>query len=80
MGSLLRCLKNQNKELKLSDVKNHSGSGRLTFNVIDKLQMYNGSATRSRKTLDDMTNEVWATYFHYKSTDAERYVTIGDDS
>lgn len=49
-----------------------SGRGRLTENTIDKLTSYYGAAIRRNvgKTVEEMSDDIWATYFHCQSTDA----------
>lgn len=50
-----------------------SGKGKLTGKVIDKLTVYYGLAIRRNCTGTDavqkMKNAIWATFFHYSSTD-----------
>lgn len=62
MGTRLRDVKKKNKEL--------GGKGKLTAKIIDKLTIYYGLAIRRNpESIDAMYNDIWATYFHYSSTD-----------
>lgn len=62
MGRRLRECKKQNKGL--------GGKGKLTGKMIDKLTVYYGLAIRrNTESAEKMKNEIWATYFHYSSTD-----------
>ncbi|KYN50315.1 hypothetical protein ALC62_11488 [Cyphomyrmex costatus] len=47
-----------------------SGKGKLTAKLIDKLTVYYGLAIRRHSnSVEDMRNAIWATYYHYASTD-----------
>jgi len=47
-----------------------SGKGKLTGKLIDKLTVYYGLAIRRHSnSVQDMKNAIWATYYHYASTD-----------
>lgn len=47
-----------------------SGKGKLTAKLIDKLTIYYGLAIRRySNSVEDMNNAIWATYYHYASTD-----------
>lgn len=60
------------RKIKLSDQKFLGGSGRLTGAEIDQLQTYYGKAIRSNlRSVEEMQNAVWATFYHRMSTDAE---------
>ena len=70
MGSALRKLVVEYKGKFLSDSKKISGTGRLTKQVIDKLQNYYGMAIRSNVgDLRGMMMAVQATLHHMTSTD-----------
>lgn len=47
------------------------GRGRLTENTIDKLTSYYGAAIRRNvgKTVKEMSDDIWATFYHCSSTD-----------
>lgn len=50
--------------------KSLSGKGKLTAKVIDKLTVYYGLAIRRNSdSVEKMKNAIWATYYHYSSTD-----------
>lgn len=76
MGTRLRDVKKKNKEL--------GGKGKLTAKMIDKLTIYYGLAIRRNpESIDAMYNDIWATYFHYSSTDKHpqhEKCPAGDDS
>ncbi|XP_067210342.1 uncharacterized protein [Linepithema humile] len=64
MGTRLREAKKKNKGL--------SGKGKLTGKVIDKLTVYYGlSIRRHCNSVNDMKNAIWATFYHYSSTEAK---------
>lgn len=65
VGGRLRKLKSTNKE-KLSDGKTLGGKGRLTENIINKLQNYYGIAVRQStgKTVYEMKKAIGAVLFH----------------
>lgn len=47
-----------------------SGKGKLTAKLIDKLTIYYGLAIRRHSnSVEDMNNAIWATYYHYASSD-----------
>lgn len=72
MGSRLRKLCKDMKGVKLSDNKIIRGKGRLTDDTIDKLQNYYGLAIRRNvNSVESMTKDIWAIYFHKLSTDEE---------
>lgn len=50
--------------------KSLSGKGKLTAKMIDKLTVYYGLAIRrNHDCIKKMKNAIWATYYHYCSTD-----------
>ncbi|CAH0551117.1 unnamed protein product [Brassicogethes aeneus] len=50
--------------------KSLSGKGKLTAKMIDKLTVYYGLAIRrNHDSVEKMKNAIWATYYHYSSTD-----------
>ena len=50
--------------------KNLSGKGKLTNKLIDKLTVYYGLAIRRNSdSADKMKDAIWASYYHYSSTD-----------
>lgn len=50
--------------------KSLSGKGKLTAKMIDKLTVYYGLAIRRYSdSMENMKNAIWATFFHYSSTD-----------
>ncbi|XP_068987314.1 uncharacterized protein [Bombus flavifrons] len=62
MGTRLREIKMERKSL--------SGKGKLTAKIIDKLTVYYGLAIRRHSdSIENMKNAIWATFFHYSSTD-----------
>lgn len=62
MGKRLRNLRSQEKGL--------GGMGKLTCKMIDKLTIYYGLAIRRNSdSAEKMRNDIWATFFHYSSTD-----------
>nr|XP_012143883.1 PREDICTED: uncharacterized protein LOC105662864 [Megachile rotundata] len=76
MGTRLRDLVNKTVEEKQTKAgktirkKTLSGKGRLTGKLIDKLTIYYGLAIRRNSdSVENMKNAIWATYFHYTSTD-----------
>lgn len=70
LGSRLRRFKKENKLLKFSDGKGLGGKGRLTDDVIDKLQLYYGLAIRKNlSSIADMRKAIWASYLHKLSSD-----------
>lgn len=72
LGSRLRKLKKDFRGQKLGDGKTISGKGRLTDKEIDNLQCYYGMAIRrNANKLEEMRQDVWATFFHKVSTDEE---------
>ncbi|XP_039956397.1 uncharacterized protein LOC120772072 [Bactrocera tryoni] len=63
MGSRLRKLKKDTKGL------GGRGDGTLTDKIINELSLYYGLAIcRHPDSVEDMHNEVWATYYHKSST------------
>ena len=70
MGTRIRRLKASYKKQKLSDGKGLDGRGRLTDDMIDRIQNYYGMAIRQNTTnVSDMRKTVWALFFHVSSTD-----------
>jgi len=76
MGTRLRNLvKNTVEETKTKAgktirKKSLSGKGKLTGKLIDKLTVYYGLAIRrNNDSAQKMKDAIWATYFHYNSTD-----------
>lgn len=62
MGSRLRECKKRNKGL--------GGKGKVTGKIIDKLSVYYGLAIRRHcDSVEEMKNAIWATFYHYNSTD-----------
>ncbi|KYM99964.1 hypothetical protein ALC62_09280 [Cyphomyrmex costatus] len=52
--------------------KSLSGKGKLTAKIIDKLTVYYGLAIRRNcESVIKMNDAIWATFFHYKSTDED---------
>lgn len=51
--------------------KSLGGKGRLTAKRIDKLAVYYGKAIRDncKSTVENMKDSIWATFYHYSSTD-----------
>lgn len=65
MGSRLRKAKKSNTGI------GGKGAGKLTDKVINELSLYYGLAIRRNpESVENMQNEVWATYFHKISTDS----------
>jgi len=61
MSSRLRECKRKYKGL--------GGRGKLTSKMIDKLTVYYGLVIcRHCDSIEDMKNAIWATYYHYNST------------
>ncbi|XP_034256368.1 uncharacterized protein LOC117654216 [Thrips palmi] len=71
MSTRLRKLKKDMKGKKLKDGKPLGGLGRLTDKKIDQLATYYGNAIRGNNDVDSIRNAVWATFYHYRSTDAK---------
>ena len=70
MGTRLRVLKTSYKKQKLSDGKGLDGRGRLTYDMIDRIQNYYGMAIRQNtNSVSEMKKAVWALFFHVSSTD-----------
>ncbi|XP_068700909.1 uncharacterized protein [Montipora foliosa] len=72
LGTALRNYKKNMKGagLKMSDGGKVDGRGRLTDNVIDKMQKYYGRAIRENTgNLEKMKNSVWAIYHHMIKND-----------
>ena len=58
------------KAEKIVKRKSLSGKGKLTAKMIDKLNVYYGPAIRrNHDSVEKMKNAIWATYYHYSSTD-----------
>ena len=69
LGSRLRSLKKRTGQTRLQDGKPIGGRGRLTDNVIDKLQVYYGKAIRNNThDIQAMENAVMAIWHHTQST------------
>ncbi|XP_063986122.1 uncharacterized protein LOC135167084 isoform X2 [Diachasmimorpha longicaudata] len=75
MGTRLRDLVKKTVEEKMvkgkkTQKKILSGKGKLTSKLIDKLTVYYGLAIRRNSdSADKMRDAIWATYYHYSSTD-----------
>lgn len=75
MGTRLRDLVKktvEEKKIKGKTIrkKTLSGKGKLTAKLIDKLTVYYGLAIRRNcDSVEKMKDAIWATYFHYSSTD-----------
>ncbi|XP_053945027.1 uncharacterized protein LOC128854730 isoform X6 [Anastrepha ludens] len=62
MGTRLRACKKDNPGI--------GGRNKLTLKLIDKLSVYYGLAIRRNcHSKDDMKKAIWATFYHYSSTD-----------
>lgn len=60
----------ETKTGKIVKRKSLSGKGKLTAKMIDKLTVYYGLAIRrNHNSVEKMKNAIWATYYHYSSTD-----------
>lgn len=65
MGTRLHNLVKKNKQL--------GGKGKLTGKLIDKLTVYYGLAIRRHSdSVQEMHKAIWATFYHYSSTDANQ--------
>lgn len=54
---------------KMRKMKTLGGKGKLTGKLIDKFQRYYGLAIRCNSdSIEDMRKAIWATYYHYYST------------
>lgn len=78
MGTRLRDLvkktvtDSETKTGKKIQKKTLSGKGKLTAKMIDKLTQYYGRAIRfNSNSVEEMKKAIWATYYHYASTDAK---------
>lgn len=72
MGMRLRNLIKSLGRQTLSDGKGIGGRGRLTAQIIDGLSSYYGKAIRDHSdSVEDMSNAIWATFYHRLSTDAK---------
>lgn len=78
MGTRLRdCVKKnvqtvENEKGKKIQKKTLGGKGKLTGKMIDKLTVYYGLAIRRNcDSIEKMYNAIWATYYHYCSSDEE---------
>jgi len=70
LGSRLRSLKKRMGQSRLEDGKPIGGTGRLTKNKIDQLQVYYGNAIRNNThDIQSMENAVMAIWHHTQSTD-----------
>ncbi|CAD6210331.1 GSCOCG00012780001-RA-CDS, partial [Cotesia congregata] len=75
MGTRLRELVKKTTEEKVvkgkkTQKKTLSGKGKLTSKLIDKLTVYYGLAIRRNcESVEKMKDAIWATYYHYSSTD-----------
>jgi hypothetical protein len=66
-----RGMENFIKNLKAKGIK-LDGKGKITGKFIDRLQSYYRNAIRANYTsIDDMKNSIWATFYHYTSTDQQ---------
>lgn len=76
MGARLRAL--------VKKCKNLGGKGKLTGKLIDKLTVYYGLAIRRHcDSVNNMKKAIWATYYHYSSTDKKpqhKKCPVGSDS
>lgn len=60
----------ETKTGKIVKRKSLSGKGKLTAKMIDKLTVYYGLAIRrNHDSVEKMKNAIWATFYHYSSTD-----------
>ena len=84
LGSGLRKLKKEWAGKKLPDGQLIRGAGRLTDDLIDRLQLYYGNAIRAHvNNLQGMARSIWAGPFHRRSSDAvprHQYCPTGADS
>ncbi|XP_044584565.1 uncharacterized protein LOC123265047 [Cotesia glomerata] len=77
MGTRLRELVKKTTEEKIvkgkkTQKKILSGKGKLTSKLIDKLTVYYGLAIRRNcESVEKMKEAIWATYYHYSSTDTK---------
>ncbi len=63
----------------MSDKKKIGGKGRLTGKQIDDISGLYGKCIRDHPTsISDMTNAIWALYYHKKSTDEQPYHHLCD--
>ncbi|KYN26922.1 hypothetical protein ALC57_03697 [Trachymyrmex cornetzi] len=76
MGTRLRTLvktsavDTETKDGKIVKRKSLGGKGKLTAKMIDKLTVYYGLAIRrNHHSLEKMRDAIWATFYHYASTD-----------
>lgn len=75
MGTRLRDLVKKTVEEKIVNgkkiqKKTLSGKGKLTSKLIDKLTVYYGLAIRRNcESVEKMKDAIWATFYHYSSTD-----------
>jgi len=76
MGSRLRECKKKNKHL--------GGKNKLTGKLVDKLSVYYGLAIRRNyNSVESMKQAIWATFYHYSSTDNQpqhHYCPQGSES
>lgn len=75
MGTRLRDIKKKSVTIDATTGKNKrsslGGKGKLTAKMIDKLTVYYGLAIkRNCESVEEMHNAIWATYYHYISTDS----------
>ncbi|KYN22114.1 hypothetical protein ALC57_05495 [Trachymyrmex cornetzi] len=64
MGTRLREYKKKNPGI--------GGKNKLTAKFVDKLSIYYGLAIRrNSNSMDDMKKAIWATFYHYGSTDSK---------
>ena len=72
MGSGLREYKRKKRGIKLTDGKTVGGKGRLTDNMIDRMQNYFGEAIRNNAgDIDAMGTAIWAIYHHIITDDSK---------
>ena len=65
MGTGLRECKRKIRGKKFSDDKTVGGVGRLTDQIIDKIQNYDGQAIRNNSgDKESMENDIWVIYMH----------------
>lgn len=76
MGSRLRECKKKNKHL--------GGKNKLTGKLVDKLSVYYGlTIRRNYNSVESMKQAIWATFYHYSSTDNQpqhHYCPQGSES
>lgn len=69
-GDQIENIKSRNQKLVLFDEKGLGGKNRLSKAVIDQIQNYYGLAIRRTTDSEEkMRNNVWALFYHKRSTD-----------